>query len=74
MKSYFAVEYSPSSKCYHTQEVEGMVQDNIRVWSSQVGSDYICLGIFPTHELATKFYRALVNSSGSMEHLREEYK
>ena len=49
------VEWSPSQKCFHVQEVEGMLRDNRSVFLKKSMTDYLCIGIFETEEELQKF-------------------
>lgn len=52
MKDYYTLEYSPLQKCFHYDQVSGMIEHNIKICSSSAKeqSGYICLGIFETKQ------------------------
>jgi len=52
MKDYYTLEYSPKQKCFHYDQVSGMVKYNIETCMASLDRrpDYICLGIFATAE------------------------
>ena len=48
----WVIEYSHSEEAYHIGRMADMLRRNIHSLSSQQMSDYICVGVFPTHERA----------------------
>lgn len=52
MKNYYTLEYSPIQKCFHYDQMSGMVKTNIEtcIKPCEMRSDYVCLGIFKTRQ------------------------
>ena len=52
MKDYHTLEYSPSQKCFHYDQVSGMVEYNIKICSKSAKEQpgYVCIGIFETKQ------------------------
>jgi hypothetical protein len=59
MKNYHVVEWSPSQKCFHLQTLVEMIRDNLSVFKKESMTDYLCIGIFETHDQASKYIRHL---------------
>ena len=59
MKNYHVVEWSPSQQCFHLQTLAEMIRDNLSVFKMESITDYLCIGIFESHEQASNYIRKL---------------
>jgi hypothetical protein len=50
-----AVEWSPSQRAFHVQNLPDMIRDNLSVFRGQSMTDYLCIGIFKTYAEAEAF-------------------
>lgn len=62
----WAVEWSPSAKCFYTSPVEEMLSINRSVVLGEVMTDCLCIGIFTSREEAEQF---LVKARQALERL-----
>jgi hypothetical protein len=52
IRSLFVVEWSFSQRCFHVQEIEEALEQNLDVFRRHSGADYIPIGIYPTRDAA----------------------
>lgn len=50
MKDYYTLEYSPTQKCFHYDQISDMINNNLEACIGERRSDYICVGIFKTRQ------------------------
>lgn len=67
MENYYTLEYSPSQKCFHYDQVSDMIKHNLAICAKNIAdqSGYICIGIFKTEHQRDIFRNELGDLFGT---------
>jgi hypothetical protein len=59
IKDYVTVEWSPVQKCFHLDQIQHLMENNIGAFCRGKCAHYLLIGIFETHDEASKYIEAL---------------
>ena len=57
----YTVEYSPSQRCMHLDELDRVIEINLRKFITKQENDWMLIGVFKTEKEASEFCTKATN-------------